>query len=116
MRPLAIAWKDVRHVYRSWSGLAMMLLAPLLLAGAIGAAFGSGDNFSISPVKTMVVNQDAAAAGARRRGRGRRRTAGAALTAALTSPQLAKLLDRDPGGHPGGRENAPWTTATPRWR
>ena len=31
VRPLAIAWKDVRHVYRSRSGLAMMLLAPLLL-------------------------------------------------------------------------------------
>ena len=62
MRALAIAWKDVRHVYRSISGLAMMLIAPLLLAGAIGAAFGSGDNFSIPLVKTVVVNQDAGAA------------------------------------------------------
>ena len=43
----------------------MMLLAPLLLAGAIGAAFGSGNNFSIAAVKTVVVDQDR---GARRRG------------------------------------------------
>ena len=76
---LAIAWKDVRHVYRSFAGLAMMLVAPLLLAGAIGAAFGSGNNFSISLVKTVVVNQDGGAAGQ-------------AIASALTSQQLASLL------------------------
>ncbi len=84
MRSLAIAWKDVRHVYRSAAGLAMMLLAPLILAGAIGAAFGSGDNFAISAVKTVVVDQDSAA--------GVSGAAGAAITAALSSPQLADLL------------------------
>ncbi len=51
MRALSIAWKDVRHAYRSVAGLAMMLVAPLLLAGAMGAAFGSGDNYSIAPVQ-----------------------------------------------------------------
>jgi ABC-2 type transport system permease protein len=88
LRSIAIAWKDVRHVYRSFAGLAMMLLAPLILAGAIGAAFGSGNNFSISAVKTVVVDQDSAA-GDGAAGGG---TAGAAITSALTSPQLAKLL------------------------
>jgi ABC-2 type transport system permease protein len=102
LRPLAIAWKDVRHVYRSRSGLAMMLLAPLILSGAIGAAFGSGSNFSLSPVKTVVVDQDSSAGGvganatgagagsaAGTVGAGR---AGAAITAALSSPELAKLV------------------------
>jgi ABC-2 type transport system permease protein len=105
MRSLAIAWKDVRHVYRSFSGLAMMLLAPLLLAGAIGAAFGSGDNFSISPVKTVVVDLDSSAtpgtsgtvtfgepsgpAGTSGAAGGR---AGAAVTSALTGPGLSDLL------------------------
>ena len=72
MRSLAIAWKDVRHVYRSVAGLAMMLLAPLILAGAIGAAFGSGDNFSISAVKTVVVDQDCGRRGRARPARRRR--------------------------------------------
>ena len=98
MRSLAIAWKDVRHVYRSVAGLAMMLLAPLILAGAIGAAFGSGDNYSLSPTKTVVVNQDPAAqagsanAGSAGAGGPAAGTAGAAITAALTSPRLADLL------------------------
>jgi ABC-type Na+ efflux pump permease subunit len=101
VRALTIAWKDVRHVYRSISGLAMMLIAPLLLAGAIGAAFGSGNNFSIPLVKTVVVNQDAGAAttgtaapttspGAASSAPGG--TAGAAIVSALTSTQLADLL------------------------
>jgi ABC-2 type transport system permease protein len=95
VRYLAIAWKDVRHVYRSRSGLAMMLLAPLILSGAIGAAFGSASNFSLSPVKTVVVDQDldgAAGAGGAGAGSAAAGTAGAAITAALTSPELADLL------------------------
>ena len=79
MRALAIAWKDVRHVYRSFAGLAMMLIAPLLLAGAIGAAFGGGGNFSVPATKTIVVDQDGG-------------VAGGVLVSALTSPQLADLL------------------------
>jgi len=85
MRALSIAWKDIRHVYRNVAGLAMMLVAPLLLASALGAAFGSGDNFVIAAVKTVVVDQDAGA------GAGMP-AAGAALTGALTSPDMADLL------------------------
>lgn len=79
MRALAIAWKDVRQAYRSFSGLAMMILAPLVLAGAIGAAFGSGGNFSIAATDTIVVNQDTG-------------QAGVAIVSALSSEQLADLL------------------------
>ncbi len=84
MRAFSIAWKDVRHVYRNIASLVMMFVAPLLLASALGAAFGSGDNFSIAAVKTVVVNQDGAGAGTP--------AAGAMLTAALTSPEMADLL------------------------
>lgn len=84
MRALTIAWKDTRHVYRSIAGVAMMLAAPLLLTFALGAAFGSGDTFSIAAVKVVVVNQDSATGTSAP-------TAGAALVAALTSPEMAKL-------------------------
>ncbi len=79
MRALAIAWKDVRHTYRSFAGLAMMIIAPLLLAGAIGAAFGGGGGFSVPITKTVVVDLDGGAAGG-------------ALVSALTSERLADLL------------------------
>ena len=84
----------MRHVYRSISGLAMMLIAPLLLAGAIGAAFGSGNNFSIPLVKTVVVNQDSGAAttGAAATSSAAGGAAGAAIVSALASSQLADLL------------------------
>jgi len=85
MRALTIAWKDTRHVYRNVAGLAMMLLAPLVLSTALGAAFGGGGNFSIPAVKTVVVNQDAGA------GAGTP-AAGAALASALASPGLKALL------------------------
>ncbi len=85
MRALSIAWKDVRHVYRNVAGLAMMLVAPLLLAFALGAAFGAGDNFSIAPVRTVVVDQDeGAGAGAP--------AAGALITDTLSGPDIADLL------------------------
>lgn len=82
----SIAWKDLRHVYRDVAGLAMMFLAPLVLAGALGAAFGSGDTFSLAPVNTVVVNEDTGA------GAGEP-AAGAVLTSALTSPGAATLLN-----------------------
>jgi ABC-2 type transport system permease protein len=85
MRTLSIAWKDTRHVYRNVAGLALMLVAPLLLATALGAAFGTGDNFSVAAVKTVVADRDGGA------GAGTP-AAGALLTAALTSPGLADLL------------------------
>ncbi len=86
MQALNIAWKDFRHVYRDIAALAMMFVAPLLLAGALGAAFGSGDNYSVAVVKTVIVDQDVAA------GAGTP-AAGATLTAARTSPQVGDLLD-----------------------
>jgi ABC-2 type transport system permease protein len=86
VRALSIAWKDVRHVYRNVAGLAMMLIAPLALAFALGAAFGGMDTgFSIAATKTMVVNEDAGA------GAGMP-SAGATIVSALTSEGLADLL------------------------
>lgn len=85
MRALAIAWKDTVHVYRDFAGLAMMFIAPLVLAAVLGAAFGSGDNFSIAAAKTVVVDQDAGA------GAGMP-AAGATLVAALQSPEVGDLL------------------------
>ncbi|OFW62034.1 MAG: hypothetical protein A2133_09350 [Actinobacteria bacterium RBG_16_64_13] len=86
MRALSIAWKDTRHVYRNIAGLALMLVAPLLLATALGAAFGSGDNFSIAAVKTVVADLDVGAeAGAP--------AAGATIAGALDNPDMADLLD-----------------------
>jgi ABC-2 type transport system permease protein len=86
VRALIIAWKDIRHTYRNIAGLAMMLVAPLLLAFVLGMAFGSGDNFSIAVVKTVVVDQDEGA------GVGTP-AAGATLTEVLTDPEMADLLD-----------------------
>jgi ABC-2 type transport system permease protein len=92
MRALSIAWKDVRHTYRSLSGLAMMLLAPLLLAGAIGAAFGSSGNYSLSATETVVVDQDTAAANGAGGGGVGQVSAGTMIIGALTSPALAELV------------------------
>lgn len=77
----------------------MMLLAPLILSGAIGAAFGSGNNFSLSPTKTVVVDQDSATGA----GGG---AAGGAITAALTSPELADLLTVSQVATPEAAKNA----------
>jgi ABC-2 type transport system permease protein len=86
VRALIIAWKDIRHTYRNIAGLAMMLVAPLLLAFVLGMAFGSGDNFSIAAVKTVVVDQDEGA------GAGTP-AAGATLTEVLTDTEMAGLLE-----------------------
>ena len=85
MKALSIAWKDTVHVYRDIAGLAMMFIAPLVLATVLGAAFGSGDNFSIAAVRTVIVDQDKGA------GAGTP-AAGAMLSAALESPDLGDLL------------------------
>jgi ABC-type Na+ efflux pump permease subunit len=90
VRALSIALKDVRHTYRSVAGLAMMLLAPLMLAGAIGAAFGSGDNFSLGQTRTVVVNQDGEIPEGSTGADGP--AAGAAIAGALKSPAMADLL------------------------
>lgn len=85
LQALNIAWKDIRHVYRDVAVLVMMFVAPLALAGALGAAFGSGDNFSLAPVKTAVVNLDEGA------GAGMP-AAGALITDALTGSEMKDLL------------------------
>jgi ABC-2 type transport system permease protein len=92
VRALTIAWKDIRHTYRSVAGVAMMLVAPLLLALALGSAFGNGDSFSIAAVKTVVVNQDQDA-GMAGDGAAGVTGGGTALTDALSSPDMAELLD-----------------------
>ncbi len=85
MRALSIAWKDLRHTYRSPAGVVMMLVAPLLLAFVLGAAFGSGNSFSISATKIAVADLDqGTGVGAP--------AAGVTLTAILTNPDLSDLL------------------------
>ena len=86
MGALIIAWKDLRHTYRSPAGLAMMLVAPLLLAFLLGMAFGSGDSFSVARVKTVLVDQDrGAGAGVP--------AAGEMLSDVLTDPEMSDLLE-----------------------
>lgn len=85
-RILVIAWKDVRQAYRNVAALALMFAAPLVLTTALVAAFGSGENFSISAVRTVVVNQDTTLPGSASPG------AGSLIVAALKAPQLADVL------------------------
>jgi ABC-2 type transport system permease protein len=59
---LAIAWKDLRSTMRNVPGLAMMLLAPLALAGLLGFAFGGGDSFEIAATKVVLASADVRAA------------------------------------------------------
>ncbi|HSL95790.1 MAG TPA: ABC transporter permease, partial [Thermoleophilia bacterium] len=54
----AIAWKDLRSTARNVPGLAMMLVAPLALAGLLGFAFGGGDSFEIAATKVAVSSAD----------------------------------------------------------
>jgi len=61
-RVFAIAWKDLRDIYRTPSSLVLMLVAPLAVASILGLAFGGQDgNFQLQAVKTAVVNLDASA-------------------------------------------------------
>jgi ABC-2 type transport system permease protein len=92
VRALSIAWKDLRQTYRGRAFLVLIFAGPLLLAFLLGMAFGSGDNFSIAAVKTVVVNQDRGAA-TNIPGSADLPAAGAVLVATLTRPELAELLD-----------------------
>ena len=87
MRVFTIAWKDFRHTYRNVAGLAMMIVAPLLLATALGAAFGAGGNFSVPPIKTALVNLDAGGGATAPGG-----NAGSSIVQTLTSSGLSNLL------------------------
>ena len=64
----AIAWKDLRSTMRNVPALAMMLLAPLALAGLLGFAFGGGDSFEIAATKVALASDDVRPAAASRRG------------------------------------------------
>lgn len=88
MRALSIAWKDFRHTYRDPAALAMMLVAPMLLAAALGAAFGTGDNFSLRPVRTVVVDQDVGASGQD----AVEFRVGRHLVSVLSGPELADII------------------------
>lgn len=90
LRALHIAWKDVRQTYRNVVALATMFVGPLLLASAIGGAFGTGDNFVIPAVRTAVVNQDLPS---QTGPSNQDLPAGAMLEAALTSPELSGLVE-----------------------
>jgi ABC-2 type transport system permease protein len=91
MRIFSIAWKDFRQTYRNVAGLAMMIIAPVVLATALGAAFGSGDNFSISPVRTVVVNEDKGVAPTGQTG-SQKVIYGDRITEVLGSQSVSKLL------------------------
>jgi len=81
----AIAWKDLRSTMRNVPALAMMLLAPLVLAALLGFAFGGGQSFSISATKVAVANADTGAAGAVE-------NAGAVVVGVLKSPDLKDIV------------------------
>jgi ABC-2 type transport system permease protein len=55
---LNIAWKDLLVTFRDMSGLALMLLAPLGLTLAMGAAFGRDGNPGISDIPVLIINYD----------------------------------------------------------
>jgi ABC-2 type transport system permease protein len=86
-RALAIAWKDLRHTFRNPVAMTMMLLAPLVLAALLGAAFGGGGGFSISATKTGILNQDAGFQDF---------NAGNVLASALGSADLKDLITLEP--------------------
>jgi ABC-2 type transport system permease protein len=89
---LAIAWKDLRSTMRNLPALAMMLLAPLALAGLLGFAFGGGDSFQIDATKVALANGDApAAADASRKAPSA--LAGDTFAGILTSKGLQDVLE-----------------------
>ncbi|HZJ02133.1 MAG TPA: ABC transporter permease, partial [Thermoleophilia bacterium] len=55
---LFISLKDVRRAYRDPAGIAMMLLAPLVLTLLLGAAFGDEVGQSLTPVPVVLVDED----------------------------------------------------------
>ena len=88
---LAIAWKDLRSIMRNVPALAMMLLAPLALAGLLGFAFGGGDSFQIAATKVALANTDAQAATASPGEAAQ--PAGDTFAGILTSKDLEDVLD-----------------------
>ncbi|HQG04151.1 MAG TPA: ABC transporter permease [Thermoleophilia bacterium] len=97
----AIAWKDLRSTARNVPALAMMLVAPLVLAGLLGFAFGGGDSFDIAATKVALANEDTppamtaggAAAGGAAAGAEAPPPASDAFVGILTSESLNDVLD-----------------------
>jgi ABC-2 type transport system permease protein len=95
----AIAWKDLRSTARNVPALAMMLLAPLALAGLLGFAFGGGDSFEISATKVALASEDVrpaadvSGAGTDEPGATERPLAGDTFVGILTSEGLEDVLE-----------------------
>ena len=87
----AIAWKDLRSTMRNVPALAMMLLAPLALAGLLGFAFGGGDTFQIAATKVALASTDERPAAAA--GEAAPPLAGVTFAGILTSESLKDVLD-----------------------
>lgn len=86
---IAIAWKDLRLIFRDRAALILMLATPFALTlgmGLVSGAFSSGGS-SIPQLPVVVVNQDGG-------------QLGAALEEMLTSPDLADLLATTVGADP----------------
>ncbi len=92
----AIAWKDLRNRARDVPALAMMLVAPLALAGLLGFAFGGGDSFEIAATQVALANEDvrpvAPAGGAAGAGEAAP-LAGDIFAGILTGEHLKDILD-----------------------
>ncbi|HEU4325214.1 MAG TPA: ABC transporter permease [Roseiflexaceae bacterium] len=66
MQALVIAWKDTRVRFSDRNAIVMMLIAPIVLALIMGAAFGtptSSDDGALEPVPVAVANADSGAQG-----------------------------------------------------
>jgi len=55
---LTLALKEVKLAFRDVGAIVTMLVTPLVLTLAIGAAFGTGDGV-LSDIPVLVLNQDA---------------------------------------------------------
>jgi ABC-2 type transport system permease protein len=84
MKIWTIAWKDTLIRFRDRNALILMLLAPLLLSGIIGSAFGGfisgSDPVPFDAIPVLLINEDEG-------------TQGEQFIDILTSDGLAELLD-----------------------
>ncbi len=90
MKTLDIAWKDLRHSFRSAFALVFMFVVPLLTVGLFYLAFGgaaSDGELDLSIIEVQVVNLDQPASQAGDF------SAGETLTEFLASEELAELLN-----------------------
>lgn len=85
----AITWKDLRSTMRNVPALALMVLAPLALAGLLGFAFGSGEDFSVAVTDVAIANTDE---GIPHRQGPDQPAAGNVVVSWLRSPQLGELV------------------------